>query len=149
MHKRVLVVAFEKQSESNATWALSMRLPFTASLVVGAGGYFAPVIRAYMRRSGAPDHIGMMVAVKDRQNALKNPYAHLKIPDIARRWSASRRCCGTRSATWRPARPRTARARWCWHDEDGRRDGTPNPPAWVHGAAMRSEPTMGRRPRHA
>src|SRR5881275_3369265 len=28
-HKRVLVVCFEKQSESNATWALSIRLPFT------------------------------------------------------------------------------------------------------------------------
>ena len=26
-----------------------------------------------------------MVAVKDRQNALKNPYAHLKIEDISHR----------------------------------------------------------------
>src|SRR5215467_5534442 len=53
-HKRVLVVCFEKQSESNATWALSIRLPFTGGSVTGAGGYFAPVIRAYMRRSNAP-----------------------------------------------------------------------------------------------
>ena len=30
-----------------------------------------------MRRSGAPDHIGVLVALKDRQNALKNPKAHL------------------------------------------------------------------------
>src|ERR687883_1102310 len=43
-HKRVLVVCFEKQSESNATWALSIRLPFTGGSVTGAGGYFAPVI---------------------------------------------------------------------------------------------------------
>ena len=82
-HKRVLVVCFEKQSESNATWALSIRLPFAPGLVAGAGGYFAPIIRAYMRRSGAPDHIGIKVAVKDRLNALKNPYAHLQIPDIS------------------------------------------------------------------
>ena len=32
--------------------------------------------------SGAPDYIGWMVAVKDRRNAAKNPYAHLKMPDI-------------------------------------------------------------------
>src|SRR3982750_638684 len=81
-HKRVLVVAFEKQSESNATWALSIRLPFSPGLVTGAGRYFAPIIRAYMRRANAPDHIGIKVAVKDRLNALKNPYAHLQIPDI-------------------------------------------------------------------
>ena len=36
-------------------------------------------MRSYMHRTGAPDDIGPMVAVKDRQNALKNPYAHLKI----------------------------------------------------------------------
>jgi acetyl-CoA C-acetyltransferase len=29
-----------------------------------------------------PEYIGWMVAVKDRLNALKNPYAHLKLPDI-------------------------------------------------------------------
>ena len=28
-------------------------------------------------------HIGPMVAVKDRLNALKNPYAHLQLPDIS------------------------------------------------------------------
>ena len=32
-----------------------------------AGGYFAPHIRSYIRRSGAPDHIGMLVALKDRR----------------------------------------------------------------------------------
>ena len=31
---------------------------------------------------GAPDHIGRMVAVKDRQNAMRNPYAHLHLADI-------------------------------------------------------------------
>src|SRR5438309_803413 len=82
-HKRVLVVAFEKQSESNAMWALSMRIPFQPALVAGAGGYFAPHIRSYIRRSNAPDHIGILVAVKDRLNALKNPYAHLHLADIS------------------------------------------------------------------
>ncbi len=78
-HRTVLAVAFEKQSEGNAQFALGSGRG--ASL--GAGGAFAPFIRAYIQRSGAPEHIGWKVAVKDRLNALKNPYAHLKIEDIS------------------------------------------------------------------
>jgi acetyl-CoA C-acetyltransferase len=81
VHKRVLTVAFEKQSESNAMWALSVPLPFNMPVHAGAGGYFAPHVRSYIRRSDAPTHVGAIVAAKDRQNALKNPYAHLKNPD--------------------------------------------------------------------
>src|SRR5688500_6097219 len=77
VHQRVLTVAFEKQSESDAMWALSPKYPFQPPLVAGAGGFFAPLIRSYIRRSKAPDEVGMMVAVKDRLAALKNPYAHL------------------------------------------------------------------------
>ena len=50
---RVLTVAFEKQSESNAHWALSPSMPFRPHFNSGAGGMFAPVIREYMRRSDA------------------------------------------------------------------------------------------------
>jgi acetyl-CoA C-acetyltransferase len=81
--KRVLTVAWEKQSESNAMWALSQRFPFQPPVAAGAGGYFAPIIRAYMHRTGAPERVGHQVAVKDRQNALLNPYAHLHLPDIS------------------------------------------------------------------
>ena len=82
VHKRVLTVAFEKQSESNATWAVTPRIPFQPPVVAGAGGYFTPHIRAYIRRSNAPDDVGIKVALKDRLNALRNPYAHLQVPDI-------------------------------------------------------------------
>jgi len=78
-HKRVLSVAFEKQSEGNAQFALGSG----KGASIGAGGSFAPFIRSYIHRSGAPEHIGWKVAVKDRQNALKNPYAHLKLQDIS------------------------------------------------------------------
>jgi len=77
-YERVLVVCYEKQSEGNATWALSGG----RSGGQGAGGTFAPWIREYIRRSAAPEHIGWMVAVKDRLNAMKNPHAHLHLPDI-------------------------------------------------------------------
>ncbi len=82
IHERVLTVAYEKQSESNAIVGTDGEHAVPAPLVAGAGGYFAPLIRAYMRRSGAPDHIGMLVAVKDRLSALRNPKAHLHLPDI-------------------------------------------------------------------
>ena len=52
VHERVLTVAYEKQSESNAMWALSIRVPFQQGVVAGAGGYFAPLIRAYIRLRG-------------------------------------------------------------------------------------------------
>src|SRR5215510_16442110 len=68
VHKRVMSVAFEKQSEGNAQFALGSGRG--ASL--GAGGAFAPYIRSYIARSKAPEHIGWMVAVKDRLNACKN-----------------------------------------------------------------------------
>src|SRR3954469_2204402 len=81
VHKKVLTVAYEKQSESNAMWAFSGPIPFNMPVHAGAGGYFAPHVRSYIRRSGAPNHIGAIVAAKEPQNALKNPYAHLRTPD--------------------------------------------------------------------
>ncbi|MFQ5665221.1 MAG: thiolase domain-containing protein [Candidatus Binatia bacterium] len=77
---RVLAVAFEKQSEGNAMWALSPNLPFTAPLVAGAGGFFAPYCRAYIARTGCPPHIGPVTAANARENAGRNEFAHLREP---------------------------------------------------------------------
>jgi len=82
VHARVLAVAWEKQSESNAMWALSIPVPFSMPVGAGAGGYFAPHVRSYIRKSGAPENIGAIVAAKDRRNGARNPLAHLKQPDI-------------------------------------------------------------------
>ncbi len=79
MYQRVLTVCYEKQSDGNATWALGGG----RSGSQGAGGSFAPWIRKYITKSRAPEHIGWKVAVKDRKNALKNPYAHLHLHDIS------------------------------------------------------------------
>src|SRR6478672_13349649 len=79
IHERVLAISWEKQSEGNAQWGLAGG----RSGGVGAGGAFAPFIQRYIRQTNAPEYIGWMVAVKDRLNALKNPYAHLKIADIS------------------------------------------------------------------
>jgi acetyl-CoA C-acetyltransferase len=78
IHDRVLVVAYEKQSEGNAQWGLAGG----RSGGIGAGGAFAPFVRGYIERTKAPEYVGWQVAVKDRLNALKNPYAHLQLADI-------------------------------------------------------------------
>jgi acetyl-CoA C-acetyltransferase len=139
--RRVLTVTFEKQSESNAMWALSNPQPFSPHLNAGAGGYFAPIMREYMRRSGAPDDVGIKVATKDRLHALKNPMAHLRIEDI------SMDMVRESPMLWDPIRflescPSSdgACAMVIAHaDLVGE---SPNRPAWINGTAMRSEPTM-------
>ncbi|HXM55593.1 MAG TPA: thiolase domain-containing protein [Candidatus Dormibacteraeota bacterium] len=141
VHRRVLTVAFEKQSDSDAMWALTMRTPFQLPVIAGAGGYFAPIVRSYIARSGAPADIGIQVAVKDRRNALRNPYAHLHLEDISAEQVAES------PMLWDPIRYLE-----CCPSSDGAcamvlagEDalGSPQaPPAWIHATAMRSEPTM-------
>lgn len=141
IHERVLTVAFEKQSESNAMWALTVKTPLQSAVVAGAGGYFAPLVRGYMQRSGAPEDTGIRVAVKDRANALRNPYAHIRDPNL------NFEAIAGSPMLWDPIR---------FHETCPSSDGacamvltseraapkTKYPPAWVHATAMRSEPTQ-------
>lgn len=80
LHRRVLAIGFEKHSESQAMWGLSPVNPFGRTFGAGAGAAFAPVARAYIERSGAPTEIGPRIAVKARDNASRNPFAHLRAP---------------------------------------------------------------------
>jgi acetyl-CoA C-acetyltransferase len=144
LHRRVLAVAFEKQSESNAMWALSIAPPFSMPLLAGAGGYFAPHIRAYIRRSGAPGHIGALVAVKDRRNGSLNPYAHLQQPGITLE--------SVRSSPmlWDPVRydetcPSSDGACAVVIGDQAAAGATQSagrPVAWIRATSMRTEPTM-------
>ncbi len=142
VHRRVLAVAFEKQSESNAMWALSIHPPFIMPVHAGAGGYFAPHVRSYIRRSGAPEHIGSMVAVKDRRNGALNPYAHLRQADITLE--------KVRASTmlWDPIRydetcPSSDGACAIVIGDESSADAmAPRQVAWIHATAMRTEPTM-------
>jgi acetyl-CoA C-acetyltransferase len=139
LHRRVLAVAFEKQSESNAMWALSIAPPFSMPVVAGAGGYFAPHIRSYIRRSGAPEHIGAMVAVKDRRNGALNPYAHLQQADI------TLESVQASPMLWDPVRydetcPSSDGACAVVIGDAGAATG--RAAAWIRATAMRTEPTM-------
>ncbi|MGF6887526.1 acetyl-CoA C-acetyltransferase [Nocardia sp. GAS34] len=142
VHGKVLAVAWEKQSESNAMWALSNPVPFTKPVGAGAGGYFAPHVRSYIRRANAPLHIGAMVAVKDRLNGSRNPLAHLQQPDITMESVLASQML------WDPIRfdetcPSSDGA--CaivLGDESSARtvEASGRKVAWVHGTAMRTEP---------
>jgi len=139
LHSRVLVVAFEKQSEARAAGSTLQHYPFEARWQGGTGSLFAAVCREYIERSGAPAHIGDVAALKDRRNALLNPYAQVRRPDITLEAIATSRML------WDPIRllhssPSSDGA--CavvLADETaaaGRR------PAWVHGCASRTEPSV-------
>ena len=139
--KRILTVTFEKQSESNAMWALSSPHPFSPHLNAGAGGYFAPIIREYMRRSKAPLDTGIKVAVKDRLHGAKNPLAHLQLPNITMKEVEES------PMLWDPLRflevcPSSdgACAMVIAHEDLVAQ--SPKQPAWIRGNAMRSEPTI-------
>ncbi len=139
VHDRVLTVCFEKQSESNAMWALSAPIPFQPQLVAGAGGYFAPLIRSYIRRSGAPEDVGALVAIKDRAHGRLNPFAHLHIDESPESVRAS-------PMLWDPIRyaetcPSSDGAVAMVLSNERYAHRTPRPPAWVHGMAVRTEPT--------
>lgn len=140
VHDRVLTVAFEKQSESNAMWALAMKIPFAPPLVAGAGGYFAPYVRAYIERHHVPEDIGIRVAVKDTNNGLLNPYAHKQmkvtyedVRDSMMLWDPIRFLESCPSSDGACAMVLTSES----HAESGQAR-----PAWIHGMSWRSEPTM-------
>jgi len=139
--RRVLTVCFEKQSESNAMWALSSKHPFSVHVNAGAGGFFAPIIREYIRRTKAPEEVGYMVAVKDRLHALKNPYAHLHLEDI------SIAKVKESPMLWEPLRflescPSSDGACAMVIADESLATRAPKPPAWIRGVSMRTEPGM-------
>ena len=122
-------------------WALTIRMPFQQGVVAGAGGFFAPLIRSYMRRSKAPEDTGIRVALKDRLNALKNPYAHLKFPDVDFDQIAGS------PMLWDPIRyletcPSSDGACAMVMSSENAAKQASKTPAWVHATSMRTEPTM-------
>ncbi|UOX84808.1 thiolase domain-containing protein [Amycolatopsis sp. FBCC-B4732] len=140
VHRRVLTVAYEKQSESNAMWGLSILPPFQMPVGAGAGGYFAPHVRSYIRRSGAPDHVGAIVAAKDRRNGALNPFAHLSQPDI------TVESVRASQMLWDPIRydetcPSSDGACAMVLGDEAAGDAVEGGAAWIHATAMRTEPT--------
>jgi acetyl-CoA C-acetyltransferase len=139
-HARVLVVAFEKMSDANAAGATLQHFPFEARWQGGTGSLFGAVCREYIHRSGSPAHIGDLVALKDRRNALANPYAQVRRSDITLEAIAGSKML------WDPIRflhssPSSDGACAVVLAGEAAAAGT-RCPAWVHGCASRTEPPV-------
>jgi acetyl-CoA C-acetyltransferase len=77
---RVLVVAYDKLSEGALQYSISTLYdPFWGrEFAVGIMGFSAAYWRARMDVLGHTEEAAAMVAVKNRRNAISNPYAHVK-----------------------------------------------------------------------
>jgi acetyl-CoA C-acetyltransferase len=77
---RVLVVAYDKLSEGALQYSISTLYdPFWGrEFAVGIMGFSAAYWRARMDVLGHTEEAAAMVAVKNRKNAIQNPYAHIK-----------------------------------------------------------------------
>jgi acetyl-CoA C-acetyltransferase len=137
---RVLVVAFEKQSEGRAGAVTLQHLPFEAPWQGGTGSLYGAICSDYIARSGAPDHIGDVAALIERQNAVRNPFAQVRRADITLEAIATSRML------WEPIRllhasPSSDGACAVVLADEAAAAACPNP-AWVLGVASRSEPPV-------
>jgi len=141
---RVLVVAFEKQSEASAAGSTLQHLPFEARWQGGTGSLFGAICREYIHRSGAPAHIGDVAALKDRNNAVRNPFAQVRREDVTLETIAASRML------WDPIRllhsSPSSDGACSVVLADERTAERYDRPAWVHGCAVRTEPPVA--PQH-
>ena len=137
---RVLVVAFEKQSEGRAGAVTLQHLPFEAPWQGGTGSLYGALCSDYIARSGAPGHIGDVAALIERQNAVHNPFAQVRRTDVTLEAIANSRML------WEPIRllhasPSSDGACAVVLCDESAAAACPNP-AWVLGASTRSEPPV-------
>ncbi|WP_420836321.1 thiolase C-terminal domain-containing protein, partial [Amycolatopsis lexingtonensis] len=90
--------------------------------------------------SGAPEHVGAIVAAKDRRNGALNPFAHLRQPDI------TVESVRASQMLWDPIRydetcPSSDGACAMVLGDEAAGDAVEGGAAWLHATAMRTEPT--------
>jgi acetyl-CoA C-acetyltransferase len=78
--EKVLVIGWEKNSESDTTGAITTAFDAIWDRLVFAGAIsgLAVEAQAYMARYGATDRDGARVSVRDRKHACNNPHAQLR-----------------------------------------------------------------------
>jgi len=80
MFQKVLIIGWEKNSESDTTGAITTAFDpvWDRQVFAGAISGLAAEAQAYMARYGASDRDGARVSVRDRKHATNNPYAQLR-----------------------------------------------------------------------
>lgn len=80
MFERVLIIGWEKNSESDTTGAITTAFDpiWDRQVFAGAISGLAVEAQAYMARYGATDRDAARISVRDRKHAMNNPYAQLR-----------------------------------------------------------------------
>jgi acetyl-CoA C-acetyltransferase len=80
MFDKVLIIGWEKNSESDTTGAITTAFDpiWDRQVFAGAISGLAAEAQAYMARFGASDKDGARVSVRDRKHAMNNPHAQLR-----------------------------------------------------------------------
>ncbi len=80
MFEKVLIIGWEKNSESDTTGAITTAFDpvWDRQVFAGAISGLAVEAQAYMARYGATDRDGARVSVRDRKHAMNNPHAQLR-----------------------------------------------------------------------
>ena len=80
MFDKVLIIGWEKNSESDTTGAITTAFDpiWDRQVFAGAISGLAVEAQAYMARYGATDRDGARVSVRDRKHAMNNPHAQLR-----------------------------------------------------------------------
>lgn len=80
MFQKVLIIGWEKNSESDTTGAITTAFDpiWDRKVFAGAISGLACEAQAYISRFGASDKDGARVSVRDRKHAMNNPYAQLR-----------------------------------------------------------------------
>ena len=137
MFDRVLAIGWEKNSESDTTGAIITAFdPFwDRPTFGGAVAGLALEATLYMAETGATEEDAAYVAVRDRKNAINNPFAHLRME------SNIEAIMSTPYLAW-PVKlgdmcPRTDGACAVVFASEDIAGDFPNAPAWVHGVADR------------
>jgi acetyl-CoA C-acetyltransferase len=80
MFEKVLVIGWEKNSESDTTGAITTAFDpiWDRQVFAGAISGLAVEAQAYMARYGASDRDAARVSVRDRRHAMNNPHAQLR-----------------------------------------------------------------------
>jgi acetyl-CoA C-acetyltransferase len=141
--RRVLVVAYDKLSEGALQASISTLYdPFWGrEFAVGIMGFSAAYWHARMKRLGHTEEAAAMVAVKNRQNALLNPKAHVKRQVTVEDVLNSRPLCWPIKVLDVPPISDGACAVILAADEDA--VAITDRPAWIHGMAYYCEADNG------
>ncbi|SHL26923.1 acetyl-CoA C-acetyltransferase [Desulfatibacillum alkenivorans DSM 16219] len=137
MFDRVLAIGWEKNSESDTTGAI-----ITCSDPIwdrfsysGAIPSLATEATAYMKQYGATQEDAARVAVRDRNNALNNPHAHLQRPITLEDVMSSPMLAHPIKLL--DVCPRTDGACAVVFAADGEAQRLAKKPAWIHASAVR------------